>query len=170
MGKGLIRRGDVPTPKKKKDVVLRRKRSITIDDNVFSDLDEAFEYAKQVSIEETEQRELKRRTKRRHARIMLERQVNKEVDEVYLLYGSAGVRVITAAGGRSYKENSRFKRKVATDSDNDDDQTEDFVIKLHDKEPKQPPKTLPTLSASVTTTSSEDYKRYLNDPKDVQNA
>ncbi|GKC57230.1 hypothetical protein Tco_1084828 [Tanacetum coccineum] len=34
---------------------------------------------------------------------------------VYLLYGSAGVRVITAAGGRSYKENSRFKRKVATD-------------------------------------------------------
>ncbi|GJS01262.1 putative ribonuclease H-like domain-containing protein [Tanacetum coccineum] len=32
----------------------------------------------------------------------------------YLLYGSAGVRVITAAGGRSYKENSRFKRKVAT--------------------------------------------------------
>ncbi|GKA34354.1 ribonuclease H-like domain-containing protein [Tanacetum coccineum] len=30
---------------------------------------------------------------------------------VYLLYGSAGVRVITAAGGRSYKENSR---KVAT--------------------------------------------------------
>ncbi|GJV70413.1 retrovirus-related pol polyprotein from transposon TNT 1-94 [Tanacetum coccineum] len=33
---------------------------------------------------------------------------------VYLLYGSAGVRVITAAGGRSYKENSRFKRKVAT--------------------------------------------------------
>ncbi|GJW57989.1 ribonuclease H-like domain-containing protein [Tanacetum coccineum] len=33
---------------------------------------------------------------------------------VYLLYGSAGVRVITAAGGRSYKENNRFKRKVAT--------------------------------------------------------
>ncbi|GJS11459.1 hypothetical protein Tco_0368255 [Tanacetum coccineum] len=26
----------------------------------------------------------------------------------YLLYGSAGVRVITAAGGRSYKENNRF--------------------------------------------------------------
>ncbi|GKA98124.1 retrovirus-related pol polyprotein from transposon TNT 1-94 [Tanacetum coccineum] len=32
----------------------------------------------------------------------------------YLLYGSAGGRVITAAGGRSYNENSRFKRKVAT--------------------------------------------------------
>ncbi|GJZ91882.1 hypothetical protein Tco_0663947 [Tanacetum coccineum] len=36
-------------------------------------------------------------------------------EPVYLLYGSAGVRMITAAGGRSYKENSRFKRKVATD-------------------------------------------------------
>ncbi|GJS99274.1 hypothetical protein Tco_0820444 [Tanacetum coccineum] len=36
---------------------------------------------------------------------------------VYLLYGSAGGHVITAAGGRSYKENSRFKRKVATDVD-----------------------------------------------------
>ncbi|GJW68843.1 putative ribonuclease H-like domain-containing protein [Tanacetum coccineum] len=35
---------------------------------------------------------------------------------IYLLYGSAGVRVITAAGGRSYKENSRFKRKVATET------------------------------------------------------
>ncbi|GKG21641.1 hypothetical protein Tco_0384236, partial [Tanacetum coccineum] len=34
---------------------------------------------------------------------------------VYLLYGSAGVRVITTAVGRSYKENSRFKRKVAID-------------------------------------------------------
>ncbi|GJU45807.1 hypothetical protein Tco_1203073 [Tanacetum coccineum] len=33
---------------------------------------------------------------------------------VYLLYGSAGGHVITAAGGRSYKENNSFKRKVAT--------------------------------------------------------
>ncbi|GJX05292.1 hypothetical protein Tco_0191208 [Tanacetum coccineum] len=41
---------------------------------------------------------------------------------VWILYGSAGGHVITAAGGhvitaagdRSYKENSRFKRKVAT--------------------------------------------------------
>ncbi|GJX53374.1 hypothetical protein Tco_0281743 [Tanacetum coccineum] len=83
MGIGLMRRGDVPTPKKKKDAVPRRKRSITVDDNVFSDLDEAFEYAKQVSIEETEQRESKYRTKRRHAKVMLERQINKEVDEGY---------------------------------------------------------------------------------------
>ncbi|GJY79004.1 hypothetical protein Tco_0484805, partial [Tanacetum coccineum] len=31
-----------------------------------------------------------------------------EYEDFYLLYGSAGGRVITAAGGRSYKENSRF--------------------------------------------------------------
>ncbi|GKB27970.1 hypothetical protein Tco_0867371, partial [Tanacetum coccineum] len=41
-------------------------------------------------------------------------QSGRQLLAVYLLYGSAGVRVITAAGGRSYKENSRFKRKVAT--------------------------------------------------------
>ncbi|GKB79851.1 hypothetical protein Tco_0946746 [Tanacetum coccineum] len=41
MGKGLMRKGDVPKLKKKKDVVPRCKRSITINDNVLSDLDEA---------------------------------------------------------------------------------------------------------------------------------
>ncbi|GJX50445.1 retrovirus-related pol polyprotein from transposon TNT 1-94 [Tanacetum coccineum] len=34
--------------------------------------------------------------------------MSKGFTKVYLLYGSAGVRVITAAGGRSYKENNRF--------------------------------------------------------------
>ncbi|GJZ73266.1 hypothetical protein Tco_0637412 [Tanacetum coccineum] len=48
---------------------------------------------------------------------------------VYLLYGSAGVRVITAAGGRSYKENSRFKRKVATGCE-EEEQDVDPLIKL----------------------------------------
>nr|GEZ25113.1 hypothetical protein [Tanacetum cinerariifolium] len=43
MGKGLMRRGDVPTPKKKKKVILRRQRTITFDDNVLPDLDEARE-------------------------------------------------------------------------------------------------------------------------------
>ncbi|GKF12019.1 hypothetical protein Tco_0049945, partial [Tanacetum coccineum] len=53
LGKGLMRRGDVPTPKKKKDVIPRRQRRIIFADNVFPDLDEALE------------------------------QVNKEVDEGY---------------------------------------------------------------------------------------
>ncbi|GKF02695.1 hypothetical protein Tco_0029618 [Tanacetum coccineum] len=54
------------------------------------------------------------------------------------------------------------------DSDITDDQTEDFVIKPHDKEPEQPPNTLLTLSPNVTTTSAKDYTTYLNDPRDVQ--
>ncbi|GJS73404.1 hypothetical protein Tco_0706245 [Tanacetum coccineum] len=53
-------------------------------------------------------------------------------------------------------------------SDNADNQTEDFVIKPHDKEPEQQTKVLPTLSLNVTTNSAEDYTRYLNDPNDVQ--
>ncbi|GJW67869.1 retrovirus-related pol polyprotein from transposon TNT 1-94 [Tanacetum coccineum] len=36
------------------------------------------------------------------------RERGEDFELFYLLYGSAGVRVITAAGGRSYKENSRF--------------------------------------------------------------
>ncbi|GJY37157.1 hypothetical protein Tco_0422535 [Tanacetum coccineum] len=76
----LMRRGDIPTPKKKKDVVQKRSKTITAEDNVFSDHDEAMEYAKQVSIKETEKREMKRRKKHIHARVVLERQVNKEVD------------------------------------------------------------------------------------------
>ncbi|GKC29973.1 hypothetical protein Tco_1037267 [Tanacetum coccineum] len=44
---------------------------------------EAFKYAKLVNVEENQQRETERRSKQRHARIVLERQVNKEVDEGY---------------------------------------------------------------------------------------
>ncbi|GJU29828.1 hypothetical protein Tco_1173417 [Tanacetum coccineum] len=69
---------------------------------------------------------------------------------VYLLYESAGVRVITEAGGRSYKENSKFKRKVATD----------FAWRLwggrsgdHD-EPSLPSDEDITTTPSPTTTSS----------------
>ncbi|GJU17263.1 hypothetical protein Tco_1145229 [Tanacetum coccineum] len=83
IGKSLMRRGAVPTPKKKKDDALKYSRSITAEDNVLSYLDEAFEYAKKVSIDETETQEKERQTKHRHAGIMLERQVNKEVDEGY---------------------------------------------------------------------------------------
>ncbi|GJZ96926.1 hypothetical protein Tco_0669260 [Tanacetum coccineum] len=63
IGKGLMRKGDVPKPEKKKDVVPRCKRSITINDNVLSDLDEALKYATQVSIKEAQHQEKDRRTK-----------------------------------------------------------------------------------------------------------
>nr|GEX25262.1 hypothetical protein [Tanacetum cinerariifolium] len=61
-----------------------------------------------------------------------------------------------------------YAKMSKKDFDNADDQTEDFVIKLHDKEPEEPPKELPTPSPSVTTTLAKDYTRYLNDPKVVQ--
>ncbi|GJV72303.1 hypothetical protein Tco_1492298 [Tanacetum coccineum] len=47
IGKGLMRKGDVPKLKNKKDVVPRRKRSIIVDENVLYDPDEAPEYATQ---------------------------------------------------------------------------------------------------------------------------
>nr|GEY51741.1 hypothetical protein [Tanacetum cinerariifolium] len=78
MGKSLVRRSHVLIPKKKKDVVPRRPRTITFADNVLQDLDEALEYAKMSD----------------------------------------------------------------TDSNDADDQTTEFMIKPHDKEPKQPLKEL----------------------------
>ncbi|GJR73945.1 hypothetical protein Tco_0086310 [Tanacetum coccineum] len=81
IGKGLMRRSDNPTPKKKKDVVPRCLRKITDDDNLLKDLDEALEYAKMVSMEETQNQEKERQSKHIHARIMLEKQINKEVDK-----------------------------------------------------------------------------------------
>nr|GEX49832.1 hypothetical protein [Tanacetum cinerariifolium] len=66
-----------------KGLFPRRSKTITFGDNVFLDTDEAFEYIKLVNTEETQQRETERRSKQRHARIVLERQVNKEVDRGY---------------------------------------------------------------------------------------
>nr|GEX15087.1 retrovirus-related Pol polyprotein from transposon TNT 1-94 [Tanacetum cinerariifolium] len=114
--KGLMRKGDVLKPKKKNDVVPRRKRSITVDDNVLSDPDEALEYATQSASDE-------------------ERTKSDESDN---------------------------------NSKNANDQTKDFMIKLHEKDQEQPPKTFPTPSPSVTATLAEDYTRFLTDSKDVQ--
>ncbi|GJW65188.1 hypothetical protein Tco_0117072 [Tanacetum coccineum] len=81
--RGLRRKGVVSKPKKKKDVTPKRSKSITVKDNVLLDHDEALEYAKQVSIDETKKQEKERQTKHKHARIWLEQQVNKMVDEGY---------------------------------------------------------------------------------------
>ncbi|GJS19306.1 hypothetical protein Tco_0447938 [Tanacetum coccineum] len=109
MGKGLMRRGDIPTPKKNKYVVQKHSKTITAEDNVLSDHDEAMEYAKQVKLKAKE----------------------KLSPDAQLLLN------LRRQGKESKKQNS-------------------------------PPKDLPTPSPSVTTTSAEDYTRYLNDPKDVQ--
>nr|GEX59680.1 hypothetical protein [Tanacetum cinerariifolium] len=201
-------------------MLSRRKRSITFDDNVLFDPDEAFEYAKLVSIEETQYQEKERQTKHKHAGIMLERQVNKEVDEGKESKKQAILKEIKRKDTRegsgvasespdhssfsddSYESATDDKTESERESDHDesyndcehgdesdksisdeertesdesdkesnnvDDRTEDFVIKPHDKELEQPPKSLLSPSPSITTTSAVDYTRYLNDPKDVR--
>nr|GEU51933.1 hypothetical protein [Tanacetum cinerariifolium] len=47
MGKGFIKKGDVPKPKKKKDAATTRSKLITAEDNVLSDSDDELEYTKQ---------------------------------------------------------------------------------------------------------------------------
>ncbi|GJW62028.1 hypothetical protein Tco_0111363 [Tanacetum coccineum] len=79
--RGLMRKGVVPKPKKKKDAALKRSKLITAEDNVLSNPDEALEYAKQVSIDETKKQEKERQTKHKHAGIWLEQQVNKVIDD-----------------------------------------------------------------------------------------
>ncbi|GKC59888.1 hypothetical protein Tco_1087486 [Tanacetum coccineum] len=79
--RGLMRKGVVLKPKKKKDAAPKRSKSITAEDNVLSNPDEALEYAKQVSIDETKKQEKERQTKHKHAGIWLEQQVNKVVDD-----------------------------------------------------------------------------------------
>ncbi|GKD03416.1 hypothetical protein Tco_1178390 [Tanacetum coccineum] len=84
IGKGLMRKGDVlKSKKKKKDATPKRSKSITVEDNLLSDPDEALEYATQVSIKEAHHQEKERRTKHGHVGIVLARQVNKEVDKGY---------------------------------------------------------------------------------------
>ncbi|GJY66423.1 hypothetical protein Tco_0468661 [Tanacetum coccineum] len=81
MGKGFMKMGNIPKPKKKKVVAPTQSESYLAEDNEVSNDDEDLEYTKQVNIEEFENQEKERRTKHRHARIVLERQVNKKVDE-----------------------------------------------------------------------------------------
>ncbi|GJT10097.1 hypothetical protein Tco_0857139 [Tanacetum coccineum] len=83
IGKGLMRKGDVPKPEKK-DVVPKHSSLITAEDNVLFDPGDALEYAKQVSIEETQHQEKERRTKHRHAEIkqaILEEIKRKDIGE-----------------------------------------------------------------------------------------
>ncbi|GJZ78296.1 hypothetical protein Tco_0642968 [Tanacetum coccineum] len=167
MGKGLMRRSDIPTPNKKKDVVPRRKRSITVDDNILSNPNEAFEYDKEVSVvlespyhsssfdDSSESANDDKTDSERdsdHDESDNESELGDESDKS------------TSDEESDESDNDESDK----DYENDNNQTEDFVMKPHDKEPEQPPKEFPTPSHSVTTTSAEDYTRYLNDLKDVQ--
>ncbi|GJT15382.1 hypothetical protein Tco_0874088 [Tanacetum coccineum] len=68
---------------KQKDEVPRHSRTITYADNLLEDQGQALDYAILVNQEENQQREMELRSKQRHARIVLEKQVNKEVDKGY---------------------------------------------------------------------------------------
>ncbi|GKA82798.1 hypothetical protein Tco_0789546 [Tanacetum coccineum] len=146
---------NAPTPKRKKDVIPRCFITITFADNLMQDQDEALEYAKPVNMEEIQQQEKERQSKQRHAGIMLERQVNKEVDEDK----------VKKARSKGFPKRSRGRLQEKTESDkdsehgdesgmsdydeesvefendesdkdfdDDDDQAADFVIRPHDKE------------------------------------
>ncbi|GJU66407.1 hypothetical protein Tco_1252666 [Tanacetum coccineum] len=185
------------------------------------DLDEALEYAKMVNMEEIQHQEKECRSE-----IVLERQVNKEVDEGYQhlkvklkakdqpspeahLFlnlkrqgkeskeqaileeikkkaqgeGSGATADHSSSSNDSSESANDAKTGSERDSDHDesdnnskhgdeidksDSDEEKFVIKPHGKEPKQPLKEIPLPSPSVTTTSAEDFTRYVNDPNEVQ--
>ncbi|GJY01691.1 hypothetical protein Tco_0359843 [Tanacetum coccineum] len=86
-GKGYIRKRDmeinVPAPKKKRVAVPRHSETITFANNLLGNQDQALEYVKLVNEEENQQREKERRSQHRHANLVIEKQVNKEIDEGY---------------------------------------------------------------------------------------
>ncbi|GJS49998.1 hypothetical protein Tco_0600119 [Tanacetum coccineum] len=166
-GKGYMRKGNmeinVPKPKKKKYEVPRRQRTITFADNLLEDPDEALE----------------------HATLVLEKDVNKQVDEAY----DAQLKLKLKDQKQTKSENSYHGDQSdksdhddeSVDSDNGDDvndsdkdsdaeedQTTSFEIRAHDKEPEQPQPEPQPHSPSVTITSHEDVNRYLNDLPEVE--
>nr|GEX09540.1 hypothetical protein [Tanacetum cinerariifolium] len=54
-----------------------------VTDNLLKDPNQAIDLAKSINLEENQQREKERRSKTRHAALVLEKEVNKEVDEAY---------------------------------------------------------------------------------------
>ncbi|GJR96144.1 hypothetical protein Tco_0268318 [Tanacetum coccineum] len=73
-GKGYMRKGglEVNASKKKKAEVPRRSRTITVADNLLEDPCQDVDFAKSINLEENHQREKERRSKARHAALVLE--------------------------------------------------------------------------------------------------
>nr|GEX46912.1 hypothetical protein [Tanacetum cinerariifolium] len=146
--------GDIPKPKKKKKAAApTQSESSLTKDNEVSDNDEDLKYANQVSIEEFEKQEKERRTKHRHTIIVLERQVNKEVDEEHNKSDNDSNRGDKSDKTSSDEESSEYDESDK-DSDNGANQTRALMIK-------------PTLSPSVTTLA-KDVSRYLIEPPKIQ--
>ncbi|GJW24916.1 hypothetical protein Tco_0038727 [Tanacetum coccineum] len=144
MSKGGL---EVNAPKKKIDEVPIRKSTITFANNLLEDPDQGLKIDASINLEENRQREKERRSKAKHAPLVLD----KEVDEAY---------------------NAQLKFKLETESDNDydngdnDDQTDQFGVLIHGNEQAQPKPQ--HHSPSVTTTSQEDVSRYFNESPEVE--
>nr|GEX11780.1 hypothetical protein [Tanacetum cinerariifolium] len=220
MGKSLMKRGAIPTPKKKKDAAPKRSRSITVEDKYCQTLTKLASMLKrQVNNEGYKHLKVKLKTKQQpspEAMLLLNlKKQGKESKKQAILeeikrkdtgegsgaapespyHSSSSNGFFKSATNHDKIENEResdhdksdndyehgdesdksASDEVSTeyvesdnDFDNANDQTEQLVIKPLNKEPEQPPKSLPTPSPSITATSAKDYTRYLNDPKDVQ--
>ncbi|GJY38845.1 retrovirus-related pol polyprotein from transposon TNT 1-94 [Tanacetum coccineum] len=111
MGKGLMRKGDIPTPKRKKNVVPRRKRSINGDDNVLSDPDSVLDSSSSDTDDKTES----------------ERDSDHDESDNDSEHGDESDKSTSDDESTESDESDK-------EFDNADDQKEDFVIKPHDKE------------------------------------
>nr|GEZ36947.1 hypothetical protein [Tanacetum cinerariifolium] len=90
-GKGLMRKKkydtDVQNEKKKddvkkKDVVLRMKRSLTVADNILPNPDEAVKLVESIGLTVAEHQYIERRLHETHASLIIRRELNLEAKEV----------------------------------------------------------------------------------------
>nr|GEW24745.1 hypothetical protein [Tanacetum cinerariifolium] len=168
--------GDIPKPKKKKKAAApTQSESSHTKDNEVSDNDEDLKYANQVSIEEFKKQEKERRTKHRRARIVLERQVNKEVDEGKESKKQSILEEIKrkdkGEGSEHDKSNNDSNRGDKSDKTSSDEESSEYdeSDKDSDNGANQTRALMikPTLSPSVTT-SAKDVSRYLIEPPKIQ--
>ncbi|GJU84549.1 hypothetical protein Tco_1292095 [Tanacetum coccineum] len=153
-GKGLMRRSDMevnpPKSKKQKDAVSRHSRIITFADNVLPDTDEAFKQSKE-SKKQSILEEIKRKTPREGsgaARESLDHndsfdffndgKTESERDSDHEESDSDSEHGDESDKFNNDEENVESENdEYDQDYDNDEDQTADFVLKPHDKEPEQ---------------------------------
>ncbi|GKD52555.1 hypothetical protein Tco_1281531, partial [Tanacetum coccineum] len=184
-GKGYMSKGglEVNALKKKKiDEVPIRKSTITFANNLLEDPDQGLELDALINLEENMQREKERRSKAKHAPLVLDKEVNKEVDEAYNAQlkfkleapGEGSSAVPDSLDHSDSLDSSIWESSDddKTESDNDydngdnDDQTDQFGVLVHGNEQAQPKPQ--HHSPSVTTTSQEDVSRYFNESLEVE--
>ncbi|GJW28598.1 hypothetical protein Tco_0045473 [Tanacetum coccineum] len=151
MGKGLMRKGDVPKPKKKKDVAQKRSRKITTGDNILSYPDDSLNPIT-VELEETRKRKQEASNSQRNQE---ERGAPESPDHSSSFDDSSD-----SATDDKTEKSTKFDESH-NDSDKADDQPEEIVNKPLDKEPEQPPKSLPTPSPIQTEVTTMTMSRIL---------